>query len=1101
MGGEDNFSGFKVIKRIPLSKSISKASDSVKNNKFDSSLKEDKIDSSLKNNSNSKKLQKFDVVLPETKKDDFSLNKNYNDVKKVNLKVDTSDIEEKYKDFNPFRKKKILLDKVDNLDISKKEVPLDKVDNSNISKKEVPLDKVDNSNISKKEVPLDKVDNSNISKKEVPLDKVDKKSTSNKLISSKINNELLLPDSSHELLLSDSSSEKKIKPSNSFLISEPKIDHIDNSIKKEINFDESNNNKKTMSLLKDILENVSKPKEYSESKESNDIFSEVKSKNENVDDLLDQLNKKASKLDQEVYLESFSFLDDKPKKSKIDFPKYDVKNLYSKIDHLSVNKNKDSQNKETLANSNDFPKNTGNLEIDSKNSSSHLNNSSLGEANGLFEEIEVPDIFAIEDDVKDLSNTVEDKFSVYDKDSKNDLKVLNEDSSLSSEIKTNESSEKTPNFVIDNNQVKLNSEIENNISKLKKSKTLEEKEKEKFDVNVLNEKIDKDEEDVKKVFSDVDLSKEDDERIYKGMREISSPKNKKDKSKISNKNKKYISPSIREEKVTSKENYSDEDNDDEKISKTIKKESLPKEQEIKIIKEVKLTPKVKNDLIAEKFKDLREKGMDYILPKDAGKNPVKINKEIYQEKLSSDNSLFSSLVYQDPIASFEENIKNIFDKYSIDDFTYVTIHYDNTKGLFYNLVQPELNSEQEKEYIQLKKVFFNTIDKNYYSFNGDKHSLDKYIQKIFDISVEKLSYSLGKLQQKLYLKFIQREFFGLGILTNLLLDKKIIEVSCSGEKSNLIVYHVEYGVLKTNISFKDIIELNNFVTILTKNMGIYITPEHPVIDGYLPNGYKVEGLYSLGDTSSKGSSFVIKKYLDEPLTPVALVNTSIGSVDVFSYIWSAISENYKVILHDVDDSFVIYNSILLFYPDQKIITVQAYDRFKLPQKEWINRIFTNNADLSKRLIIEQTISQKPDIIAIDEFGEDIFDVSWYNLNIFSIKPNVADKFIEQLKMVNQKSILIEIKRIKQGFKETYQIVNIKEIINKNESVVVDLEISENKYNINLLSSSINVVDFLKKKKLMRWMKDSKVYNYKDFNSIISQYNYEKDELFKRLDIK
>ncbi len=1072
MGGEDNFSGFKVIKRIPLSKSISKDSSSLKNNI---------IKHNTEKNKSSKKLEKFDVVLPEDKKINSSLPKNYSGVKKFDLKVDTSDIEEKYKDFNPFRKKEVSLEN------EKKELDL-----SNSYLKEKFLEKVNS---------VDKINDVKETKpdisKKASFEKDSLKSSSNTLISSKANSELLLPDSSNELLLEETSLKNKEKSSLKVI---PNIEHVDNSIKKDINFDESNNNKKTMSLLKDILENVSKPKEFSEINDSKDIFTEVKSKDENVDDLLDQLNKKTSKLNQEVYLESFSFLDDKPKKSKIDFPKYDVKNLYSKIDHLSENKNKFSSDNTSLNNSSNLSKKTDQLNVDSKKINSTSNNSPQGLDDGLFEEIEVPDIFAIEDDVKDLSSTIEDKYSVYDKDSKEELKVLNDDPSSLTEVQTNESYEKIPNFVIDNNQVKLNSEIEKNISKLKKSKPSDKDEK--FDVNILNNKVNKDEEDVKKVFSDVDLSKEDDERIYKGMREISSPKNKKDKPKISNKNKEYISPSIREEKLISKEDFSDENNDDEKnISKTIKKEPLPKEQEIKIIKEVKLTPKVKNDLIAEKFKDLREKGMDYILPKDAGKNPVKINKEIYQEKLSTDNSLFSSLVYQDPIASFEENIKNIFDKYSIDDFTYVTIYYDNNKGLFYNLVQPELNSEQEKEYIQLKKIFFNTIDKNYYSFNGDKHSLDKYIQKIFDISVEKLSYSLGKLQQKLYLKFIQREFFGLGILTNLLLDKKIIEVSCSGEKSNLIVYHVEYGVLKTNISFKDITELNNFVTILTKNMGIYITPEHPVIDGYLPNGYKVEGLYSLGDTSSRGSSFVIKKYLDEPLTPVALVNTSIGSVDVFSYIWSAISENYKVILHDVDDSFVIYNSILLFYPDQKIITVQAYDRFKLPQKEWINRIFTNNADLSKRLIIEQTISQKPDIIAIDEFGEDIFDVSWYNLNIFSIKPNVADKFIEQLKMVNQKSILIEIKRIKQGFKETYQIVNIKEIINKNESVVVDLEISENKYNINLLSSSINVVDFLKKKKLMRWMKDSKVYNYKDFNSIITQYNYEKDELFKRLDIK
>ncbi len=367
--------------------------------------------------------------------------------------------------------------------------------------------------------------------------------------------------------------------------------------------------------------------------------------------------------------------------------------------------------------------------------------------------------------------------------------------------------------------------------------------------------------------------------------------------------------------------------------------------------------------------------------------------------------------------------------------------------------------------------------------------------------MDKLSYSIGNLEKKLYLKFIEREFFGLGVLTNLLLDKKILEVSCSGEKSNVSVYHVEYGNLKTNISFPSISELNKFVLVLTKNMGIYTTQSHPVIDGHLPNGYKVEGIFSVGDTSSKGSSFVIKKYLDEPLTPVALINTSVGSVDVFTYIWSAIAENYKVILVDNDNSLIIFNSLLLFYPDKKIITIQAYDRFKLPQKDWINRTFSNNNDLNKKMMIEQTIAQKPDYIVVDEFDKDVFDISWYNLNMFSITPEVASEVIDQLKITNQKSIVIDLKKVTVGPKDVLQIMSIKEIVNKNVSLVVEIDVPENQYTINLLSSSVNVVEFLKRKKILRWMKDSKVYNYKDFNSIASEFYFQKDNVFKRLDIK
>ncbi|MDD4049890.1 MAG: hypothetical protein PHX47_02665, partial [Candidatus ainarchaeum sp.] len=122
MGGEDNFSGFKVIKRIPLSKSISKDSSSLKNNI---------IKHNTEKNKSFKKLEKFDVVLPEDKKINSSLLKDYSGIKKIDLKVDISDIEEKYKDFNPFRKKEVSLEN------EKK-----KVDLSNSYLKENSLEKV-----------------------------------------------------------------------------------------------------------------------------------------------------------------------------------------------------------------------------------------------------------------------------------------------------------------------------------------------------------------------------------------------------------------------------------------------------------------------------------------------------------------------------------------------------------------------------------------------------------------------------------------------------------------------------------------------------------------------------------------------------------------------------------------------------------------------------------------------------------------------------------------------------------------------------------------------------------------------------------------------
>jgi len=501
----------------------------------------------------------------------------------------------------------------------------------------------------------------------------------------------------------------------------------------------------------------------------------------------------------------------------------------------------------------------------------------------------------------------------------------------------------------------------------------------------------------------------------------------------------------------------------------------------------------------------QDKSISYILPIDASKNPSQdfIAQDTFNSRKQSfkkDLNRMPSLVYSSSIYTNQTDIKKTYEKYSLDDFTYVTISYVQNKGLFYNLVQPELNIEQEKTFAEIKKIFFNTIDQNFYTFKGDKHSLELYTQKIFDITISKLSVPLSSLDKKLYFKFIQREFSGLGILTALLSDKKILEVSCAGEKTSVTVYHVNYGTLETNILFDSLQKLNQFVMILTKNMGLYVNSAHPIIDGYLPNGYKIEGIYSVGELSSRGSSFIIRKYLDEPITPVALINNGIGAIDVFAYVWSAIKQDYKIILTGDNDSFMILNSIALFYPNKKIISIQSYDRLKLPQKEWIKRIFTGYSEIDKKTIIQHTISERPDYIIVDDFSKDIFDVPWYSVNLFYVNSNIISQLKEQIKLMSQKAIIINLRRIKTEANENIQVIKIDEFNERSECNVVEFIPIENLYHLNLLSSSVDIVEFNKMKKYLRWLKETKIYDYLDFNNIINEFSINEDKVIKRLGI-
>jgi len=755
------------------------------------------------------------------------------------------------------------------------------------------------------------------------------------------------------------------------------------------------------------------------------IVPEIK---EDINKLLLELDKKTKALmNDDTIIETFSFLGDTPKISSITYKTYNIKHLYAKIDELS---------KQTGVNIDTIPYKSTPV---SKSRRIDYSTPTTGtSSSGIMEELNIPDIIAIKDNVRDIDSLVQDSFS-----SSNEFKSMNNEDI------------RIPSFVDTPKGPKLNKVVEDNANRITQN------------VNKRNLKDEK-------------------SNNFKSY----NPPTTKIKEPV-------IEPVVNQEKTILKIVTSPQST----IQPTPSLQDS--KQETKLI--IPLSSNSKSN-IKEIYLDKDSiKSIDYIMPVDAN---TKTNTEfVGQDTINSkphafrsDSSKMPALVYSSPINVNQIDIKKTYEKYSLDDFTYVTISYIPEKGLFYNLVQPELTLEQEKTFSEIKKIFFNTIDQNFYTFKGDKYNLDLYTQKIFDISISKLSIPVSSLDKKLYYKFIQREFSGLGILSALLSDKKILEVSCAGEKTSITVYHINYGTLETNINFDSLQKLNQFVMILTKNMGLYVNSAHPIIDGYLPNGYKVEGLYSVGELSSRGSSFIIRKYLDEPITPIALINNGVGAIDVYAYIWSAIAQDYKIIFTGDNDSFMLLNSIALLYPDKKIISVQSYDRLKLPQKEWIKRILTNNTDVDKKTIIQHTISERPDYIIVDDFSKDIFEVPWYSVNMFYINLELISQLKEQIKLMSQKAIIINLRRIKTEITENIQIIKIDEFNDKSEFTVVEMVQSENSYHMNLLSSSIDIVDFNKKKKYIRWLKDAKINDYRDFNNIINEFSINEDKVVKRLGI-
>ncbi|HOZ35583.1 MAG TPA: hypothetical protein PLK55_01195 [archaeon] len=495
---------------------------------------------------------------------------------------------------------------------------------------------------------------------------------------------------------------------------------------------------------------------------------------------------------------------------------------------------------------------------------------------------------------------------------------------------------------------------------------------------------------------------------------------------------------------------------------------------------------------------------DYVLPKDAEERTLsktaisRITKETIDKPCVQQSSSITKVYSVKPQISETDKI-NISEKYNIDEFTFVNINYMMSQGLVYSVIQPELNQSQEETYVEIKKIFLDSIDSNYTSFKGDKQNLNNYIKKVFDLTIDKLSYNLTDLEKKLYFNFIKRDFLGFGFLSTILEDKNIIEISCSGENMPIIVYHLKYGAIETNLKFENLFKLNQFVLSLTKIMGLQVNSAQPIINGYLPNGYKVEGLYSVGDISNRGSSFIIKKYLEEPLTPVSLINLGIGITDIYSYIWTAMDDDFQILITGGDANLFI-SALAQFYPDKTITSIQSFDYIKLPQKNWIKKLLLDNIASNKKTIISQTLSQRSDYLILDNFSEDLFDIKWYDFSMVYLPEELLPKYSEKAKAINRKAIIISLERTKINNIEQMQIIKILEISNGKDNDVIYYSKKDSDFKINLESSAISTSEFFNHKKLLRWLVDSGITDGTDFNNIVNDYYNNKKQLLKKLNI-
>ena len=312
------------------------------------------------------------------------------------------------------------------------------------------------------------------------------------------------------------------------------------------------------------------------------------------------------------------------------------------------------------------------------------------------------------------------------------------------------------------------------------------------------------------------------------------------------------------------------------------------------------------------------------------------------------------------------------ERYWVDEpFAFVSILYDSdTHEYLYQVSEPSLTPFErallEKVYEDLKDII---ILENI-TMDSEKSLILK--EKIGELLT---SYNLpldpSSVHKILY--YTERNYIGYSKINALMKDSLIEDISCDGVSIPIFLYHRKYQGIKTNIFYEEG-ELDMFTTALAQRSGKHISAGTPMVNATLPDGSRLQA--TLGrEITTRGSSFTIRKFREDPFTPVDLVESGTFSVEMLAYLWICIENNRSMIFSGgtATGKTSSLNAVSLFIPStSKVITVEDTRELTLFHQNWIASVTReaigggDDGSIDMFELLRQALRQRPECILVGE---------------------------------------------------------------------------------------------------------------------------------------
>ena len=310
----------------------------------------------------------------------------------------------------------------------------------------------------------------------------------------------------------------------------------------------------------------------------------------------------------------------------------------------------------------------------------------------------------------------------------------------------------------------------------------------------------------------------------------------------------------------------------------------------------------------------------------------------------------------------------------ISPFAFAHIYWDEKEfEVAYDIEEPILNAQEIKQRTEIISAMKEII--NFEEIvERDEKKLLAYLNQMYKVLVLELGMNMSYDSFKKIFYYVARDFIGFNEAEPLLRDYFVEDIECNGVGYPVYIVHRIFRNLKTNLIYKRIATLENFVEKLAQRSGKYVSYSNPILDASLPDGSRVNATYTK-DITSRGPTFTIRKFTKTPWTPPQLLNFKTLSPEMLAYLWMIVQYKMSILIAGgtASGKTTLLNALAFFIPPEaRVVSIEDTRELNLPRENWLPSVSRGSTGIKGMgevdlfTLLRASFRQNPDYVIIGE---------------------------------------------------------------------------------------------------------------------------------------